>query len=106
MKRLAALILIVASCGGPSPSAGDRIECALDGAAVFKPTCTVERDRTDPSLLVVHGPDGRFRRLRSDANGALETADGAEPATVELLPDDRVEVTVGRDRYRLAGSPR
>ncbi|MFL6844677.1 MAG: hypothetical protein ACJ8ER_07340 [Allosphingosinicella sp.] len=105
MKRLAALFLLVAGCGGPSPSAGERIECALDGAAVFKPSCTVERDRNDPSLLVVRGPDGRFRRLRSDSNGAIETADGAEPAKAELLADDRVEVSVGRDRYRIAGSP-
>ena len=93
-------IVLLAGCGRP---AGDpepdmrAIDCALAGSATFG-QCRVEQAG---AILVVHHPDGGFRRLRKVDDGrGVVSADGAEQAHVAWIPDGRLEVTVGSDRYR------
>jgi len=100
MKRLAALLPILAACGGP-PAARveERIDCAVDGAAAFERVCVVER--TDV-LLTLRSPSGSFRRLVATQDGrGVMAADGAEPATVTIVGKGLIEVSIGSDRYRL-----
>jgi hypothetical protein len=96
------ILLLLAACGsgaGPSaPPPGERIACAIGEGAAFVPGCTAERQG---DALVLHHPDGGFRRLTivTDGRGVI-TADGAEPARVTVAGDG-IEVAVGPDRYRL-----
>lgn len=106
MKRPAALLLLLllSACGGPSaaPKAEERIECAIDGAALFERTCTVERAAGPESLLTLRSPNGSFRRLAVTRDGrGVMAADGAEAATVTIIGKDLIEVSIGSDRYRL-----
>jgi hypothetical protein len=118
MRSLALAALLLAACGptgAPAPTANagaappaageaeQRIECRPAGAASFTRDCTVDRDdRPEGRLLTLRKPDGGFRRLRltNDGTGVV-AADGAERATVTLLPDSRIEVEIGGDRFRL-----
>ena len=98
MRTSLALPLLLCSCDGAGVAKGaPAIECAVDGAASFEPSCTLEREG---ATLIVHHPDGGFRRLEA-APGGVAPADGADPALVAALPDGRLEVTVAGDRYRL-----
>ena len=104
MKRPAALLFLVAACGGPPPAAKveERIECAIDGAAAFKRVCTVERTAGPETLLTLRSPSGSFRRLVATRDGrGVTAADGAEPATVTVIGKGLIEVSIGSDRYRL-----
>lgn len=88
-----------------SPRAGrdSRVECALNGAAGFERICTLERSTGAEGLtLTVRAPDGSFRRLlvTDDGRGVI-AADGAAPATVSVIADNRIEVAIAGDRYRL-----
>ena len=108
MKRLAALLPLLAACGGPpAPKADARIECALDGATAFAPVCTVERTPGPDVLLTIRGPNGSFRRLAATSDGhGVMAADGAEPATVRIVGTGLIEVSIGGDRYRLPATIR
>jgi hypothetical protein len=93
--------MLPAGCGRP---AGDpepdmrTIDCALAGASAFAGQCRVEQAG---GVLVVHHPDGGFRRLRKVDDGrGVVSADGMEEAHVAWIPDGRLEVAVGSDRYR------
>ena len=103
----AALILTLAACG-TTPVAenkvetakpDDRIDCAIGGAADFTKDCAIERG--DANALTLRHKDGGFRRLTLEADGTIDTADGAEAMTVQPLSDGRTEIVVGEDRYRL-----
>ena len=113
---LAALLLLLGSCGDPD-AATERalargqeqadeaglVDCAVEGAAGFERACTIERlSGPEGTSLVLHHPSGGFRRLlvASDGRGVV-AADGADPALVSILADDRIEVAVAGDRYRL-----
>ncbi|WP_232280910.1 hypothetical protein [Novosphingobium nitrogenifigens] len=73
------------------------IDCALAGASAFTPVCRVEQAGL---VLVVHHPDGGFRRLHKVADGrGVISADGVEEALVAWANDGRLMVTVGPDRY-------
>ncbi|HYJ53340.1 MAG TPA: hypothetical protein VEW04_09210 [Allosphingosinicella sp.] len=113
--RIALLALLLASCGSPpagdtanrtaaAPSApDDRVDCQIEGAEAFEHNCIVEiADAADGRLLTIRKPDGGFRRLQltNDGHGVV-AADGAEMAVVTLLPDERIEVAIGADRFRL-----
>lgn len=103
MKRLAAPFLLLAACGGPpAAKAGERIECAVDGAAAFERVCTIERTVGRETLFTIRSPSGSFRRLvvTQDGRGVM-AADGAEAADVRVIGKDLVEVSIGADRYRL-----
>jgi hypothetical protein len=104
--------LLLAACGGSDEQetvsataeapAEDRIECALGGSNTFANDCAVERSAADARTLTIRHPDGGFRRLVvTDDGRGVEAADGAAPATVQLIADKRIEVTVDGDRYRL-----
>ncbi len=103
MNRPAALILLLAGCGGsPGAKAEERIECAIDGAAAFERICTVERTAGPEILFTLRSPDGSFRRLVATRDGrGVMAADGSEPATVTVAGKDLIEVAIGPDRYRL-----
>lgn len=106
-KALILIPLLLAGCGRP---AGDpepemrTIDCALAGSGSFAPQCRVEQAG---DVLVVHRPDGGFRRLRkvTDGRGVI-AADGAEPARVGWIADGRLEVAIGQDRYRFPAKVR
>ena len=89
----------------PVAASGDdgRIACKPVGAADFAPVCAVERTAAaDGLILVLHHPDGAFRRLlvTKDGRGVI-AADGAERAVVTVAGDHQIEVALGGDRYRL-----
>ena len=106
---LAGAALFLAACSShdaPDPVAAapdeDRIECALGGATDFGRDCSVERGGAYAGELIVRHRDGGFRRLLITADGrGVVAADGAEPARVAVIAGDRIEVTLGGDRYRL-----
>jgi hypothetical protein len=80
-----------------------EIPCALAGATNFNRDCTAERTISpDGMAIVLHHPDGGFRRLlvATDGRGVV-TADGADQALVTVVDGSTIEVTVGEDRYRL-----
>ena len=108
MKRSAALLPLISACGGPpADKADDRIECALEGAAGFQRVCTVERSSGPGFTFVIRGPSGGFRRFTATGDGrGLVAADGAEPARVTIIADDRIEVAIGGDVFRLPATVR
>lgn len=98
------LLLALAGCsaGGTSADIGDRlIDCALGGAAAFSHDCSVERRRQEGrDLLIVHHPDGGFRRFELVEGGdSLAAADGAAAVAV-ARNDGTVDASVDGDRYR------
>ena len=108
MKRFAVvLLLLLASCSAEEPqeapfAVDDTIECALDGADGFARECGVERiDDDGPRTLVIHHPDGGFRRfVITDDGTGLAAADGAD--RTQITPrDGAIEVALGGDRYIL-----
>lgn len=108
MKRLAALLPLLAACGGPPAAEAEaRIECAVDGAAEFARVCTIERSAGPDVLFTIRAPSGSFRRLAptSDGRGVM-AADGAEAAIVRIVGKGLIEVSIGRDRYRLPATIR
>ncbi len=95
-------LLLVAGCGAdpvsqPAVQAGETVACGPVGETLL-PVCTVERDG---AVLILHHPDGGFRRLQVQGN-VITAADGAEVATVTHAAN-ATEVTIGGMRYRLAG---
>ncbi len=112
----AALLFLLAACGDPDKAteealaaAGEkaaddgRIECAAEGAEAFERVCTMERVKgPEGTTLTIRHPSGGFRRLLVTTDGrGVVAADGAEPAEVTTLGDDRIEVAIGTERYRL-----
>ena len=77
----------------------NRIECAVNGAKRFLEDCAIERGGST-ALTLRHG-DGGFRRFSLEADGRIETADGAETVVVKPMSDGRTEIAIGGDRYRL-----
>ena len=81
----------------------ELVDCALDGAADLSKDCTVERSgANDGMVLTVGREDKGYRRLLVTKDGTgVRTADGAESASIAVAENDMVDVTVGKDRYRL-----
>ena len=109
-------ILLPAGCGDPGAATRDaladadaraaedgRIECAVDGASALERVCTLEwLSGGEAPTLVIRHPDGGFRRLVVTTDGrGVAAADGAEPAIVSVVADNRIVVAIGQDRYRL-----
>lgn len=104
-RALLFLALLPAACARPTGDAEPAmtaIDCATAGATAFSGDCRVEKAGSgEQALLVVHHKDGTFRRLRKVDDGrGVVSADGVEEARVAWLPDGRLEVSVGPDRYR------
>ena len=113
VRPLLPLILLAAGCGdadearrralAEAAEGAGKIECATGGAAAFAPVCTVERTSSAEGLiLTIRSPSGSFRRLlvTNDGRGVV-AADGADPANVSVSGDNRIEVAIADDRYRL-----
>ncbi len=125
MRRILALpILALAACSSasnqPQPTASgaaasapesepvtaseggkEVIPCAMAGAKTYDQECAVERATVDGKLqLVVHHPDGGFRRFEVVGDGrGVVVADGADEA--HTVPGQgAIEVFVGEDAYR------
>lgn len=126
MRLLPILIpaLLLAGCGETAPDraaianaeagaseaadATGRIECAPAAAAQFTRSCTLDREMTATGLmLTARNPEGGFHRLivTKDGRGVI-AADGAERADVRIIGADRIEVSIGGDRYRLPATVR
>jgi hypothetical protein len=109
--RILLLALLAAACGAEpdrAASTNERVDCATAGAEAFERVCTVERTSGGEGLLLtIRAPAGGFRRLLVTRDGrGVVAADGAEPATVKVIAPDRIEVAIGRDRYRLPATIR
>jgi len=120
MKRALPIlaVLTLPACGDPDSARKDalaaaaeqsgRIDCAIEGAARFERVCAVERSAgPDGLILTVRSPSGSFRRLLVTTDGrGVVAADGADPVEVTLLGDNRIEVAIAGDRYRLPATVR
>ena len=110
ISSLVVLALLAGCTAGeaqPQADAGAQaIECALEGEEEFAADCLVETSQEDGArVLTVREPDGGFRRFVQSSDGSgLTVADGADEA-VQRLDGDRLEVTVGTDRYRFPARP-
>jgi hypothetical protein len=106
LPALPALALL-AGCGAaesPRPP-GDLIECAIGAGAAFANVCTLEPLMAGTQQIIIHHPDGGFRRLIFDpATGTLAAADGAEPLVLEPA-QGVIQFAVGSDRYRISREP-
>ncbi len=82
--------------------------CAQGGSGDFARVCTIDRETTaDGLILTVRHPDGAFHRLLVTKDGrGVVAADGAEQARVTVLADNKIEVALGGDRYRLPATVR
>ncbi len=112
------ILLLVTACGKPDNSilaeaedsavaqAADdgRIECAINGDSSFSSGCQTERLSGENGVtLIVRHPDGGFRRFNVLTDGrGLEAADGSEKATIEIVEDNRILVSVGSDKYLMS----
>ena len=112
-KSFLLAFILCASCGDPdagrqeaftaAAEESDRVECAVEGSAVFERRCTVERiEGADGLTLTLRAPNGSFRRLLvTDDGRGVVAADGADPAIVSVRADNQIEVAIAGDRYRL-----
>ncbi len=100
-----AALAVLAACSGESPApAGENVECAIGEGADFAADCTLERVAGGQEI-VIHHPDGGFRRLRFDAaTGTLAPLDGAEPLVIEE-GQGVLQFAIGPDRYRIPREP-
>ena len=109
--------IVLVSCSGADHSnqaaaaAGpddNRIECRIGNATEFERFCTIEQGESEAGqTLTVHKPDGGFRRFVVARDGTgVAAADGAEPAMVTIIADDRIEVAIGGDTFRLPATVR
>ena len=106
--------LSLAACGSgdatdPRAASGneDAIDCRVRGADGFERACTLEaREGEAGRLLILHYPDGGFRRLLVADDGAILAADGAERALAAETEDGRIRVSLGGDDFLLPASVR
>lgn len=112
MERAAALIavLALAACSGGEDEAATSVEvgdqslaCAIGQGSQYSDSCTLQKfEREGETIYRVNHPGGGFRLFTVAADGSgMVSHDGAEQA-VNRLDGDRLEVTVGEDRYRFA----
>jgi hypothetical protein len=96
------LLVLLAACGSESPPPpGDEIDCAIGAGADFSPVCTLETV-AGGEQIILHHPDGGFRRLARDpASATLAPLDGAEPLVPEKSGEGVMQFAVAADRYRI-----
>lgn len=113
MRKLAiaSLLLALAGCKvaedlaqaseqAKEQAGGDEIACAHAADTRFTADCWFERsDTEDTKIVVVHHPDGSFRRFQIVDDGrGLISADGSEELSVAVM-DDMIQVTLADYRY-------
>lgn len=102
------VLLLLAACDSsndvPETTADvdGKLFCAVDGAKDMTQSCLLERvDSPEGQVLVVHHPEGGFRRFEVVRDGrGVVPADGAEPSKLFIVADNMIDVAVGGDRYR------
>ena len=77
------------------------IGCAINGDTDFNRGCETERLSGENGVtLIIRHPDGGFRRFNILTDGrGLEAADGSEKASVSIVEDGKILVSVGQDKY-------
>ena len=93
---------MLAACGGEvsPPPPGEMVECAIGAGADMAAVCTLER--AEGGEIVIHHPDGGFRRFQQDTDSAtLSPLDGAETAVMQDGEGSALAFAVGDDRYRI-----
>lgn len=97
--------VLLAGCGAQSPEPlGEDISCAIGTGAKFAEVCTLE-PVAGTAQIIIHHPDGGFRRLSYDsANGTLAALDGADLVVLEE-GQGVLQFAIGQDRYRLPREP-
>lgn len=78
---------------------GQKIDCAVAGAAEFEKVCTLDKVGEEGEF-VIHHPDGGFRRFTVDYDRGIAATDGAD----ELVDAGNgaqggIAFAVGPDRY-------
>ena len=112
----AAALLLLAACGDPGRATEEalaaaeqkaaddgRLDCAVEGETAFSRACTMERlQGPEGTTLTIRHPSGGFRRLLVTTDGrGVVAADGADPAVVSVIADNKIEVSIAGDRYQL-----
>ncbi len=99
---LASLATLTACSPRGDQLRGEPIECAFGPAGKMAMNCTLEQiGKGATAQLVVHHPDGGFRRfvLTPDGKGLIP-ADGAGTAT-SAIAKGTMDVTIEQDHYRI-----
>lgn len=88
---------------GAQAAEDGRISCAMNGAQLFDRKCTLDRMTSAAGrVLIVGRADAGYRRLLVTHDGrGVVAADGADPATVRIVDQGLIEVSIGGDRFRL-----
>jgi hypothetical protein len=88
---------------GAEAAEDGRISCAMNGAQLFDRKCTLDRMSSNDGPVLIVGRDGMgYRRLLVTTDGrGVVAADGVDPATVKIIENGMIEVTIGGDRFRL-----
>ena len=91
---------LLAGCGAESPPPpGVEVDCAIGAGAALSAVCKLERAGDE---IILHHPDGGFRRLSRDpSTGALAARDGAEPLVTEAGDQGVARFSIGADQYRI-----
>lgn len=96
------LLIGLAGCGGSEtspPPPGDLVDCAMGAGTQLTPVCTLEVVAGSDEI-VIHHPDGGFRRLTRDpATGGLLPLDGADPLVI--VQGNALQFAIGPDRYSI-----
>jgi hypothetical protein len=95
-------LLVLAGCASESPPPeGMMIDCAIGAGADFSAACTLE-EVAQGRQIILHHPDGGFRRLAYDpASAVLAAGDGAEPLVPQEAEPGVIAFALGADRYRI-----
>jgi hypothetical protein len=104
-------VMTLIACGPVGQSADQPVSslpiaCALAAATQFSTTCGLtEVAEASGMTVILHHPDGGFRRLRvmGDAPDVI-AEDGAFPAISTTRADGGIEVRIENDRYILPAS--
>lgn len=102
ISSLLAVLPLLAACGAQSPPPpGDTVDCAIGAGADLASDCTLEQV-AGTGEIVIHHPDGGFRRFVIDAaTGGVAPLDGAEPLVQQPGKGGAVQFAVGDDRYSI-----
>jgi hypothetical protein len=95
--------VLLAACSRGEESAepvGTTVDCAIGAGAEMQAVCVAEQTFSGNEVgLVIHHPDGGFRRFKILPSGeGVELADGAE-AMEQRIVEGQLEITFEGARY-------